>query len=47
MIELGNIDPLDIVPTATRFPYSDAETLSYIKKMQNSVDPEISKISKY
>jgi cytidyltransferase-like protein len=43
MIELGNIDPLDIVPTATRFPYSDAETLSYIKKMQNSVDPEISR----
>ena len=34
MIELGNIDPLDIVPTATRFPYSDAETLSYIKKIK-------------
>lgn len=43
MKELGGVDPIDIIPTPTRYPYSDSETLSYIRKMQGSEDPEISR----
>lgn len=41
MIKLGNVDPLDIVPSPTRFPYSDSEVLSYIKSMKKHPDREI------
>lgn len=43
MKELGGVDPIDIIPTPTRYPYSDSETLSYIRKMQGTRDPEISR----
>ena len=46
MKELGDVDPIDIIPTPIHL-YGDSETLSYISKMQGSEDPEtIQKISK-
>ena len=41
MTKLVGVDVIDIVPEPTRYPYSDAETLSYIKRMKNSEDPSI------
>ena len=43
MTTLAEVDPIDIIPESTKYPYSDAETLSYIKRMKHSDDPIIKK----
>ena len=41
MNKLAEVDVIDIVPEPVRYPYSDSETLSYIKRMKYSEDLDI------